>query len=497
MSRCFIIIILLATYTGFIGSSSVWAEEKTVPAVAKSEGQFRKVVLDGDRDLDGDGKFEDTVVDAMELAVAGDGRVYFVERAGIIKVWKPTTQTTTIIGKLPVFTELEDGLLGITLDPSFLKNGHIYLFHSDPVTYKSTDGKKIGTNFVSRFTLKGDTLDLPSQKILMSIPKQREQCCHSAGSLAFDARGNLYIATGDDTHPGESDGFSPIDERPGRGPWNAQKSAANANDLRGKILRIQPKADGGVRIPKGNLFPVGTPKTRPEIYTMGNRNPFRISIDPRTGYLYWGEVGPDAGGPNPERGPAGFDEINQARLPGNFGWPHFAGDNKAYRQYDFETKKSSTPFETLTPVNLSIHNTGPKELPQAQSAFIWYPYGASTKFPAVATGGRTAMAGPVYYFNPKLNSPHKLPKEFDHTLFIYEWSRHWIIAVHLDRDNRIAKKPDGTLWMERFCENMTFKRPMDIELGPDGCLYILENGTAWNNNKDTQIIRLEYNPNRQ
>ena len=51
-----------------------------------------------------------------------------------------------------------------------------------------------------------------------------------------------------------------------------------------------------------------------------------------------------------------------------------------------------------------------------------------------AGGGRTAMAGPVYYFDPDLKSEHRLPKEFDHTLFIYEWSRNWIIAVHLDAD---------------------------------------------------------------
>ncbi len=62
---------------------------------------------------------------------------------------------------------------------------------------------------------------------------------------------------------------------------DAQRSAANTNDLRGKVLRIKPKANGGYAIPRGNLFPVGTPKTRPEIYAMGLRNPFRIEVDPQ------------------------------------------------------------------------------------------------------------------------------------------------------------------------------------------------------------------------
>ena len=48
--------------------------------------------------------------------------------------------------------------------------------------------------------------------------------------------------------------------------------------------------------------------------------------------------------------------------------------------------------------------------------------------------------------------------------------------------------------MERFCPGMTFMRPMDLEIGTDGCLYVLENGSAWVGNKDTQLVRIEYHP---
>jgi cytochrome c len=125
-------------------------------------------------------------------------------------------------------------------------------------------------------------------------------------------------------------------------------------------------------------------------------------------------------------------------------------------------------------------------LPPAQPAFIYYPASQSARFPVVnGPGGRTAMAGPVYYFNPEQKSEHKLPAQFDHTLFIYEWSRNWIIAVKLDQNEKIEK-------MERFCSHMTFKRPMDMELGSDGCLYMIEYGTNWGDNRDSQIIRIEY-----
>ncbi len=476
-----------------LGALTVPAADKPAPKPSgpQTDGIFRKVILDADRDLDGDGTIDDVVVDPMEIATAPDGRVFLIERAGVVKIWKPDTKTTVVAAKIEVFKELEDGLLGIALDPKFTENHWVYLFHSEPETRKSATGGKTGDNLVSRFTLKGDVLDLASRKEQIRVTTQRDDCCHSAGSLAFDAQGNLYASTGDNTHPGASDGFTPVDERDGRGPWNALKSAANANDLRGKILRVHPEPDGTVTIPKGNLFPPGTSNTRPEIYVMGNRNPWRIDVDRRTGYLYWGEVGPDAGGPNEKRGPAGFDEVNQARAAGNFGWPLIIADNKPYRRHDFATGVNGDAWDPAHPLNESRYNTGPRELPPAQPAFIWYPYSASTRFPVVRDGGRTACAGPVYYFDEKLASPTRLPREFDHTLFIYEWSRNWIIAVHLDDKNQIAKKPDGTLHMDRFCPNMTFMRPTDLSIGPDGCLYVLENGTGWNGNRDTQLVRIE------
>src|SRR6185437_5754704 len=135
--------------------------------------------------------------------------------------------------------------------------------------------------------------------------------------------------------------FAPLDDRPGFENHDSRRSAGNTNDLRGKILRIKMKADGSYDIPEGNLFPKGTQKTRPEIYVMGDRNPYRISVDKKNDNLYWGEVGPDAGEDSLDtRGPRGYDEVNQARAAGNFGWPYFVGNNYPYHEYDFATGKS-------------------------------------------------------------------------------------------------------------------------------------------------------------
>ncbi len=216
--------------------------------------------------------------------------------------------------------------------------------------------------------------------MLLSIPLIRE-CCHSGGSLEFGKDGLLYIGVGDNTNPFESDGFAPIDERVGRHLFDAQRSAANTDDLRGKILRIQPEADGTYSIPKGNLFPLGTENCRPEIYIMGCRNPFRFSIDAKTNFLYWGDVGPDAPETDTLRGPMGMGEFNQAREPGFFGWPYSRGNNQMYHDYDFKTEVSSGLFDPTAIVNSSPNNTGIQALPPIQASMIWYSYRRSADFP--------------------------------------------------------------------------------------------------------------------
>ncbi len=433
---------------------------------ATIESNFEKVVLDSNTN------------NPMELAVANDGRVFFVERGGAVKVYDPTVGGTTTLGQLSVFTGQEDGLLGIALDPNFDATQWIYLFYSP--------ASGAARQRVARFTLEGSQLNLPSERVLLEIPTQRQQCCHSGGSLTFGPDGSLYISTGDNTNPFESDGFAPIDERPGRSAWDAQKSSANPNDLRGKISRIRPTDEGGYTIPEGNLFLADGSNGRPEIYVMGNRNPFRISVDSETGWLYWGEVGPDAGSDNATRGPRGYDEFNQARAAGNFGWPHFVGNNQPYREYDFATGASGPSFNPAAPINNSPNNTGAQQLPAAQPAWIWYPYDTSPQFPQLGSGGRTAMGGPVYHYDADLVSPNKLPGYYDDTVFIYEWSRNWIKEIKLDdAGNVLAINP--------FLPSLDLRRPMDMTIGPDGAIYMIEWGTGFGgNNADSQLIRIEY-----
>ncbi|MGH1364892.1 MAG: ThuA domain-containing protein [Calditrichia bacterium] len=433
---------------------------------ATIEQNYEKVVLD------------DNTQNPMELAVAPDGRVFYVERTGEVKRFDPADNSVQQVAQLNVSTAQEDGLLGIALDPDFDTNQWIYLFYSPAGT--------IPRQLVSRFTYTNDIIDLGSEVVLLEIPVQRDECCHSGGSLSFGPNGNLFISTGDNVNPFASDGYTPIDEQPNRAAWDAQGSSANRNDLRGKILRIKPEANGNYTIPAGNLFPENGTDGRPEIYTMGLRNPFRFSVDPTNGWLYWGDIGPDAGSDNASRGPKGYDEFNQAREAGNFGWPYSIADNKPYRDYNFANGQPGQLFDPLAPINTSPNNTGSQTLPPAKPAWIWYPYEASSEFPELEAGTRTGLAGPVFYHDPSNQSENRLPQYFDNTLFIYEWSRSYIKEVKLDQNGAPLKIND-------FLPGTEFLRPIDMELGPDGVLYILEWGTGFGgNNPDSKLSRIDF-----
>lgn len=427
---------------------------------------FDKVVLDRN------------VSDPMELAIAPDGRVIFVERGGAVKIFSPQTKMTGIAGYINVFTSLEDGLLGVTLDPGFARNGWFYLYYSPP--------GEAPINRLSRFTMVGEAFAPESERIMLEVETQRLECCHSGGSITFGPDGLLYLSTGDNTNPFASDGYAPIDERENRSPWDAQRGSANTHDLRGKVLRIRPLADGAYEVPDGNLFAKDGSQGRPEIYVMGCRNPFRISVDAETGALYWGDVGPDASSPHETRGPAGHDEFNRAASAGFYGWPYFIGDNLPYVDFDFTNRTSGEAFDPAAPINQSANNTGAGELPPARPAWISYPYAASEKFPELGSGGRCAMAGPTYHFDTAVDGKNKLPAYFDDTVFIYEWTRNWIMEVKVDQQGEILK-------INPFAPHLSFIRPMDMELGPDGRLYMIEWGTGFGGgNRDAQVVRIDY-----
>jgi len=428
------------------------------------ENRFSKQVLDFNLN------------EPMEIDELGERGIICIERRGLIKLYDYESEQMKILDTIDVHYDDEDGLLGIAVDPNFDENNRLYVFYS-PNTEEAIQ-------HVSEFTLINNKLE--EEKVLLKIPLIRE-CCHSGGSLEFDKDGLLYIGLGDNTNPFESSGYAPIDERANRALFDAQRSAANTNDLRGKILRIKPDGNGSYSIPQGNLFPEGTKDTRPEIYVMGLRNPFRFSIDSKTNYLYWGDVGPDAGIPDSIRGPIGMGEFNQAKEAGFYGWPYSRGNNQMYFDYAFNTKRSGLQFASDRIINDSPNNTGIAKLPPIQKSMIWYSYKKSNDFPWLGEGGVNPMSGPIYHAEEYTLKENALPEYFENKWFVYEWMRDWIYVVHLDENHQIVQA-------DPFMSNTEFSHPMDMLFSKEGKLYILEYGQKWNSqNLDARLSVINYN----
>ncbi|MFI7604465.1 ThuA domain-containing protein [Micromonospora sp. NPDC049366] len=483
------------------GGGRVWATAMGHAIESYSETNFRNHVLGGVRwaagNAPGDcggtvwGNFEkrtldDNTVDPMALAVAPDGRVIYVQRGGQVKIFKPATNSTVTAGTLSVYTGGEDGLTGLALDPNFAGNGYVYLYHSPASS--STD-----INRVSRYTLSGDTLNLSSAVTIIDVPAYRDRTFpepgHTGGYIEFGPDGNLYIGTGDDTPPNLDpnwQGYAPLDWRPGKANLDAARTAGNTNDLRGKLLRIRPSASGGYTIPSGNLYAQGTAQTRPEIYAMGFRNPFRFSIDPATGWVYLADYGPDRNPPTTNRGPEGLVELNVIKAPGNYGWPFCHGDNQPYAPFNPDTGVVGAKFNCNSPVNNSPNNTGLTSLRPIVAPNMWYGYGTSPTFPELGSGGSAPMGGPVYRYDAANPSATKFPPYYDGVHFFYEWSRSYLKEVHFDSATAVTRT-------NPFLPNTRFNKPMDMEFGKDGSLYLLEWGTNFGGgNSDSGLYRIDY-----
>lgn len=416
--------------------------------------------------------------------VLKDGRVLISERKGAVKLFDPITKVVKLLTTIPVntkytsakgvVTEAEEGLLGLTVDPNFEKDHFVYTFYSN-ATEKQFQ--------LTRWDFKNDQLVAGSEKVILAFETQRETCCHTGGGMAWDNKNNLYLAVGNNTGTALS---SSTDERPNRLHWDDQRGTANTNSLLGKILRIHPEADGSYTIPEGNLFPKGMDKTRPEIYTMGHRNPWRPSVDSKTGWLYWGDIGPDAT-EDSDIGPKGYDEFNQARKPGFFGWPYFVGPNAAFPIFDYVSGELGDKKDPKKPINNSVNNTGLKELPPVSAPFIYYPYSASTEFPLLGSGSRCSVGGPIYHRADRPAARRPWPAYYEGKWIATDLSRGWIMAISM--------KPNGDYEsMEQFLPSYHPIEPIDMKFGPDGDMYVMEYGSVWFGKSDNaRLVRIEYN----
>ncbi len=324
-----------------------------------------------------------TVTEGLEfpwgLAFLPDGRMLVTERPGRLRLVTADGRLDPkpVDGLPPIAAVGQGGLLDVALHPEFAKNGWIYL------SYAAEGAGGYGTE-VLRGRLDGHALR-DVQVIFRMQPKSKPG--HHFGSrLVFDRQGYLYITLGD------------------RGEM---ERAQRLDDHAGSVIRLH---DDG-RVPADNPF-VGKPDTKPEKFTLGNRNIQGAALHPQTGEV-WAH----------EHGPQGGDEINIIRAGLNYGWPIITyGRN----------------YVTGTKIGEGTSKPG-----MAQPLLYWTP--------SIAPSGMAFYTG------------NRFPQWRDN-LFVGALAGQMLVRLQLDGE-RIVKQ-------ERLLEN-ALGRIRDVRNGPDGLLYLL------------------------
>ncbi len=191
----------------------------------------------------------------------------------------------------------EQGLLGLAFPPDYRRSGRFYVQYTDRNDDLQIDEYRRSSATFARAS---------SRRAVLKAPEPEGYTNHNGGQLLF--RGQLlYSGIGDGMDPGDLFNY-----------------AQSLDNLRGKIIRINPRPSPGGRpygVPRSNPF-VGRPG-RDEIYSYGLRNPYRFSFQDMKGApdrLLIGDVGENR-----------FEEIDYENVlwawGGNFGWDAFEGDD--------------------------------------------------------------------------------------------------------------------------------------------------------------------------
>ncbi len=203
-----------------------------------------------------------------DMAFDSNGRLFFTERPGRVKVRETNGEVKTILSLDSVAAVGESGMTGMTLHPDFASNHLFYVYY----TYRKSGNT---LNRVSQFTYENG--QLAKEKVLIDdIPGGS---IHNGGRMRFGPDKKLYVLTGDGGRP---------------------EFAQNKSSFAGKVLRVNE--DGSV--PNDNPFPGSL------VFSLGHRNPQGLAWHPLTEELVVTEHGETA-----------HDELNLIKAKGNYGWP--------------------------------------------------------------------------------------------------------------------------------------------------------------------------------
>lgn len=201
------------------------------------------------------------------------------ERSGQLRSWRPGLGLSQPIGGVPkVWAQRQGGLLDVVLAPDFAQSRRVWLSYTEAGS-NGAAGAVVGYGRLS-----DDARQLADFKVVIRQDPKLSSGANIGTRLAFDRDGFLWIGFGDSFR---------------------SSTAQDLDQLQGKLLRLN--ADGSV--PQDNPF-VGHKNARPEIWTLGMRNPQGLALNPWTHQMW-----------ESEHGPRGGDEVNIPQKGKNYGWP--------------------------------------------------------------------------------------------------------------------------------------------------------------------------------
>jgi glucose/arabinose dehydrogenase len=311
-----------------------------------------------------------------------DGRLLITQKGGQLRIVTTAGVISNAITGLPsVNPSGQGGLLGLRIDPEFTTNRMVYWVFSE-----QTAGGNLTAVAKGRLSDNETTIENPT--VIYRATPADNSSAHYGGRILFDATGNLLVSTGERAWPATRD------------------LAQSVTTALGKIVRI---TKDGQPAPGNPTF--STAGARPELYSMGHRNPQGLAIHPTTGDLW-----------QSEHGPRGGDEINRVSAGANYGWPV---------------------------ITYGIDYSG-----QTMGAGIQQQQG---------------MEQPVYYWDPVISPSgitfykgNRIP-EWENNLFIGALSGQHIARLVIDSNNKVVGE-------ERLLagEGQRFR---DITQGTDNALY--------------------------
>ncbi len=439
----------------------------------------------------------DNFTQAVGLTFDATGRMFVWEKGG--KVWILENGVRINSPLIDISEEVGDwrdfGLIGFTLDPNFLNNGHIYLLYvvdrHHLLTFGTSDYNH-GTNEyfnatigrITRYTATASSnytsVDYSSRQVLLGATVNDGPAIlhesHGVGSLVFGTDGTLLASIGDgasytsrdegsasETYYQQalSDGIITIDQNVG-----AYRSQM-LDSYNGKILRIDPGTGEGV--PGNPYFNANDPNSvRSKLWAVGVRNPFRMAFHPGTG----SHVVSDGNPGSLFIGDVGWfrrEELSVIDQGGrNLGWPKYEGmtDLPGYNDPTYEPSSHELPKidwrtgNARAYINGTIYDVGSSQMP-------------GNNF----TGN--ASVGGVWY------DGNSFPSEYHHTYFHGDFGGDWIRNFGFDTNN-------NPTFVKEFKAGANGIVAMAV--GPiDGALYYIDGGSGRNNSRN-EVHKIFYSP---